>query len=245
MKISTRTSRFLAWLVFVLFWALAALLVDNKLYLPGPLETSRALVEILAQPESYLYLAFSSLRVVLGLLGALLLGTMLGLISGFSRRLEILLSPLESLLRSVPVVSFIMLALLWLGSSGVPIFIAFLMSLPIFWSAVQASVREADVKLLEMMRVFRVPFSRRLRVFYLPWAARYLRLALKQSIGLAWKAGVAAEVISYSPMSIGRKIQESKVFLETGELLAWTLLLLLLSFILERMVDYGVKEDRF
>lgn len=244
MKTSTRTSRFLAWIILFVLWAILAQLVNNELYLPGPLSTLRALAKILAEKDSYIYLAFSFFRVALGLLLALVLGSLLGLLTGFSQLARLLLSPLESLLRSVPVVSFIMLALLWLGSGGVPIFIAFLMSLPIFWSAVEASVREADPRLLEMMEVFSLSFSKRLRAFYLPWAGRYLELALKQSIGLAWKAGVAAEVLSYSPLSIGRKIQESKVFLETADLFSWTLLLLILSFTLERMVDYGAKRRK-
>lgn len=158
------------------------------------------------------------------------------------KEFAILLMPLESLLKTVPVVSFIMLALLWLGSRGVPVFITFLMTMPIFWSAAQESVLKADTKLLEMMEVFQLSFTKKMKAFYLPWAKQYLRLAFRQSVGLAWKAAVAAEVLSFTPLSIGRKIQESKSFLETADLFAWTFLLILLSYFLERLVGREAKE---
>lgn len=241
MKISTQTTKILAWISFVLIWALLSLLVSNSLYLPGPWEVLQSLGAILAEADSYLLLGLSAIRVLIGLALALLLGSLLGLLGGFFPRAKIFMSPMESLLRSVPVVSFIMLALLWLGSRGVPIFIGFLMTLPIFWSAVETSVREADRDLLEMMEVFDFSIRDRFKYYYFPWASSYLSLALRQAVGLAWKAAVAAEVLASTPFSLGRKIQESKVYLETSDLFAWTLLLLVLSFLMERLVAYEDK----
>lgn len=238
MRISTGTTRVLAWIIFMFTWTIIALLVNNGLYLPSPWETLLALKGILVQKQTYLILGLSTLRVTLGLVLALTIGSFLGLLGGFNRTVSILLTPLESLLKSVPVVSFIMLALLWIGSRGVPIFISFLMTMPIFWSAVEASVKQADPKLLEMMDVFSLGFYKKLKYFYLPWAAGYLKLAIRQAVGLAWKAAVAAEVLSNTPLSLGRKIQESKVYLETADLFAWTLLLLLFSFLMERLVRH-------
>ncbi|NLY73593.1 MAG: hypothetical protein GX079_07890 [Tissierellia bacterium] len=238
MRISTGTTRVLAWIIFIFTWTIIALLVNNGLYLPSPWETLLALKGILVQKQTYLILGLSTLRVTLGLVLALTIGSFLGLLGGFNRTVSILLTPLESLLKSVPVVSFIMLALLWIGSRGVPIFISFLMTMPIFWSAVEASVKQADPKLLEMMDVFSLGFYKKLKYFYLPWAAGYLKLAIRQAVGLAWKAAVAAEVLSNTPLSLGRKIQESKVYLETADLFAWTLLLLLFSFLMERLVRH-------
>lgn len=237
-----RISKFWAWFFFFLLWEVSALLVHNSLFLPNPRETLEALIHILQKGESYTFLLYSALRVLLGLGGALILGSLLGFISGMKKEIGILLMPLESLLKTVPVVSFIMLALLWLGSRGVPIFITFLMTMPIFWSAAEESVLKADVKLLEMMDVFKLSFRKKIKAFYLPWAKQYLLLAFRQSVGLAWKAAVAAEVLSFTPLSIGRKIQESKTFLETADLFAWTFLLLVLSYLLERLVGREAKE---
>lgn len=229
-------------MVFFLVWQISALLVHNNLFLPSPRQTLGALLLILQKAESYRFLLYSSLRVIFGLSAALIMGSLLGLLSGMKREIGILLMPVESLLKTVPVVSFIMLALLWLGSRGVPIFIAFLMTMPIFWSAARESVLKADPKLLEMMEVFQLSFSKKMKAFYLPWAKEYLALAFRQSVGLAWKAAVAAEVLSFTPFSIGRKIQESKTFLETADLFAWTFLLILLSYSLERLVGRETEK---
>lgn len=232
-----KATKILSWVLFLLIWGFLSWIVGNDLYLPGPLSTLAALFNILSQKESYLFLAMSTLRVILGLAMALTLGSLLGFVTGLSSKMRTLLMPLSSLLKSVPVVSFIMLALLWFGSSLVPIFISFLMTMPLFWTAIQESVLRADGKLLEMMEVFHLSFRKKVKAFYYPWAKQYLSMGLRQAVGLAWKASVAAEVLSFSPLSLGRKIQESKNFLETADLFAWTLLLLLLSFVMERVVS--------
>lgn len=243
MMISMRTSKLWAWIVFFILWQATALLVGNSLFLPGLGETFEALTRILGSTESYLFLLLSALRLLIGLASAFILGSLLGLLCGMKKNVAVFLMPLSSLLKTVPVVSFIMLAILWLGSSGVPIFITFLMTMPIFWSAAEESVLKADRLLIEMMRVFKLSFRKKMKAFYLPWAREYLRLALRQSVGLGWKAAVAAEVISFTPFSIGRKIQESKTFLETADLFAWTFLLLLMSFMLERLVGGEAKKS--
>ena len=115
--------------------------------------------------------------------------------------------------------------------------------MPLFWTATQESVLRADAKLLEMMQVFQLSFMKKLKVFYFPWSKGYISMALQQAIGLAWKAGVAAEVLSFSPLSIGRKIYESKSFLDTSDLFAWTFLLLVLSYLMERMVAHETARD--
>ena len=236
-----KATKLYSWILFILVWGVLAFLIGNELYLPGPRSTLAALLRILSKQESYACLAMSTLRVLLGLGMALFIGSLLGFLTGLSEKSRLLLMPLSSLLRSVPVVSFILLALLWLSSSVVPIFISFLMTMPLFWTAIQESVLRADQKILEMMKVFKLNFSKQLKAYYFPWAKQYLSMALKQAIGLGWKAGVAAEVLSFSPLSIGRRIHESKNFLETQDLFAWTFLLLLLSFLMERMANREAK----
>lgn len=243
MTSTMKATKVYAWTLFLALWGVLSLLIGNDLYLPGPITTLAALLRILSQKESYVFLAMSTLRVLLGLGIALVTGILLGFITGLSERLRVLLMPFSSLLKSVPIVSFIMLALLWLGSGIVPVFISFLMSMPLFWTATQESVLRADAKLLEMMQVFQLSFMKKLKVFYFPWSKGYISMALQQAIGLAWKAGVAAEVLSFSPLSIGRKIYESKSFLDTSDLFAWTFLLLVLSFLMERMVAHETARD--
>lgn len=236
MKRAVRRRQLYAWGGLVVGWAILALWIRNPLYLPGPWETIKALGTILSRRESYGFLAFSTGRVVLGMGCALAVGVPLGFGTGFSPRWRELLRPLRSVLKSVPVVSFIMLAILWLPTSLLPALISFLVAMPLLWTATEASVLAADPGMVEMLEVFRVPFGKQFRAYHWPWAKSYIKTGLKQSVGLAWRAGMAAEALSFAPRSLGRKMVESKTYLETADLFAWTVLVILLSYVMERMV---------
>jgi len=52
---------------------------------------------------------------------------------------------------------------------------------------------------------------------------------------LAWKAGVAAELIGYPAGSMGEQLYYSKFFLETDTLFAWTVVIIILSVSFEKL----------
>ncbi|HCL21751.1 MAG TPA: nitrate ABC transporter permease, partial [Oscillibacter sp.] len=135
-----------------------------------------------------------------------------------------------------PVASFIILALIWMRASALPLFISFLMVFPILYTNVLAGIRSADRELLEMARVFRVPWLRQARCILLPAAEPFLLAGSAAALGMSWKAGVAAEVIGVVGGSIGEKLYEAKIYLQTGDLLAWTVVIVALSALFERAV---------
>lgn len=120
--------------------------------------------------------------------------------------------------KAVPVASFIILILIWVPSRNLSIVISFLMVLPVIYTNVLNGIRSTDPKLLEMARVFRIPLFRRIRYIYLSQLLPFLRTGFSLSLGLCWKAGVAAEVIGIPKGSIGEKLYEAKVYLETPDL---------------------------
>ena len=152
----------------------------------------------------------------------------------FSRVKE-LLAPLVAAVKTVPVASFIILALIWLSSRTLPLFIAALMVFPPVYLNVLEGIRRTDASLLEMARVFRVPFSRTLRGVYLPQVLPYFRSAVSAALGLCWKAGTAAEVIALSSGSIGEKLYNAKIYFQTADLFAWTAAIVLISAAFEKL----------
>ena len=98
----------------------------------------------------------------------------------------------------------------------------------------------------EMARVFRIPLLRRIRCIALPQVAPYFRAGCALGLGLCWKAGVAAEVIGMPVPSIGERLQQAKVYLDTPELFAWTLVIVLISVGFEKlfMAALGALERR-
>ena len=142
----------------------------------------------------------------------------------------------------MPVASFVILALVWVRARYLSVFISFLMALPIFYSQVGLGLESVDVKLLEMADVFEVGFMRRLKYLYMPAVKQPLLSACRLACGLCWKSGVAAEVIGLPPGSIGERLYDAKIYLNTGEVLAWTLVIVLISLACEKLIP-GAKRD--
>ena len=145
-------------------------------------------------------------------------------------------------IKAVPVASFIILVLIWVPSRNLSVVISFLMVLPIVYTNVLNGIRSMDGQLLEMARVFRVPLSRRIRYIYLSQLLPFLRTAFSLSLGLCWKAGIAAEVIGIPDGSIGERLYESKVYLQTADLFAWTLVIVALSIGFEKCFLWAVDR---
>ena len=114
------------------------------------------------------------------------------------------MTPFMLTVKSVPVASFIILALIWFSSRNLSILISFLMVLPIIYTNVLGGIRSVDRALLEMAEVFRIPRMRVVKFIYLPQIMPFFYSACSVSLGLAWKAGVAAEVIGIPKGSVGR-----------------------------------------
>ena len=225
-----------AGLFWLCLWILLAVLVDQELLLPSPLRVLRTLLQLASGADFWLTILNSLARILSGMLIGTLLGVVLAVLTHWSTVCRALLSPFMSLVKSTPVASFIILALIWLGRGVVPLFITALMILPVVWANVSQGLAAQDAKLQEMALVFRLPRARVLRALTLPTVLPYFRSALCSALGLGWKAGVAAEVLTVPQRSVGRMIYESKLYLETPELFAWTLTVILLSFLIEKLL---------
>ena len=232
-----KTLRTLAVVLFwLLIWQLAAALVGQELLLPSPLRVARELIRLAGGAEFWLTVAQSIRRVLTGIASAVLLGILLALLTHKSALLRALLSPVMTLVKSTPVASFIILALVWLGRDVVPPVIAALMVLPVVWANVSQGLDGIDPQLLELAQVCRLPRGRVFRRITLPSVLPHLRAALCSALGLGWKAGVAAEILTVPARSIGKRIYEAKIYLETTELFAWTAAVVLLSLVIEGLL---------
>lgn len=209
--------------------------LHGELLLPSPLSALLRLLELAVTLPFWRAVGSSALRIVGGFLLALGAGTALAVPASRFRRVEELLSPLVTAVKTIPVASFIILALVWLDSRSLALFISFLMVFPPVYLNVLEGIRQADRQLLEMARVFRVPPGRRVRGIYLPAVLPYFRTAASLGLGLCWKAGVAAEVIGLPGGSLGEKLYNAKVYFMTADLFAWTAVIVLVSVVFEKL----------
>ena len=240
-----RLGRHLIVLAFWLcVWAGLARLVGRELLLPGPLAVLRRLGLLAGDPAFWRTAAVSLARIMAGALCGLALGALLAAATARFRALDALLRPLLTLIRSTPVASFILLILIWVGRDILPSVIVVLMTTPVVWENVSAGIRGTDPQLLEMGRVYRFTPGRVLRYIYIPSVMPFFLSACQTALGLAWKAGVAAEVLTVPRLSIGRHLYESKLYMETVDLFAWTVVVVLLSLVIERLLSAAIGRFR-
>ncbi len=222
-----------AWL---LIWQLAAMAVGKEVKLPAPPRVWQALLSLAGQGAFWLSLGATLARVLAAFLLGMLLGGLLGALCAFVPFADAFLSPLRAVVKATPISSFIVLVLLWLSNSMVPLFIALLMVVPVAWANVQQALGAVSPRLLEMAYVFRLSRRNKIRHIYLPAIRPQCVAAGTTALGFAWKSAAAAEVLARPEFSIGRGIMESKIYLETPELFAWTVAIILLSMAIERLM---------
>jgi NitT/TauT family transport system permease protein len=219
----------------LLVWQAGAMALDLNLLLVTPLEVVKRLFTLVGESDFWQTLLFSFSRIVLGFALAFALGCLLGVLSGKWPLLETLLWPYVITIKTVPVASFIILSLIFFSARQLSTFISFLMVFPVIYSNVLEGIRSTDKELLEMGQVFRIPWIRRLGYIYLPHLKPFLFSACSVALGMSWKSGVAAEVIGVASGSIGEKLYESKVYFITEDLLAWTVVIVLVSVLFEKL----------
>ena len=222
-------------LFWLLVWQLTAIAFNQPIILTGPLEVARALFTLVPQGEFWLTVAMTLAKIVLGFLSALAAGLLLGILSWRFIWLRDFLAPVISLMKSIPVASFVILALIWAGSENLSVLISFLVALPMIYVNTLAGLMGADQRLIEMSAVFGMSFWNKCRYIYWSGLKPYLTEGIRVTVGFCWKSGVAAEVIGVPDHSIGEKLYMAKIYLSTDELLAWTIVVILLSALFEKL----------
>ena len=212
------------------------LLKETHLLLPGPWTVLRTLTELVVEAQFWQTAGLTLLRVFLGLVAGGVLGVLIAVLTCASVWCDRLLSPLVKVIRATPVASFILLVLLWVQTGRVPGVISALMVLPIVWGNVSKGIRQTDPMLLEMAKAYRFDAWKRLKLIYVPSMAPYFNAGVETGLGLAWKAGVAAEVLCHPKWGIGTQVYLSKLNLETPDLFAWTAVVIALSFLVESVL---------
>lgn len=224
---------------WLLVWQIASMVLDHtldvNLLLPSPVSALLRLGELALTVPFWRAVGRSFLRIVGGFLLSCFAASLLAVPASRWQWVRELLAPLVAAVKAVPVASFIILALFWLDSSSLTLFISFLMVFPPVYLNVLEGIRQTDQKLLEMARVFRVPLWRQVRGIYLPAVMPYFRTAISLGLGLCWKAGVAAEVIGLPTGSVGEMLYNSKVYYMTSDLFAWTTVIVVVSIVFEKL----------
>lgn len=223
------------WLFWLSLWFMAAWAMDLALLLPSPVHTASALWALVITPLFWKSLALSMLRILIGILLSLVIGTLLAILTSVSSLCRALFTPLINAMKSVPVACFIVLVFLWMNTASIPIFITSLIVIPIVWSNVMQGIASTDVHLREVTKIFGFSRAKTLRTLYVPSVFPYFLAACQSALGMAWKAGIAAEVLAPPLFGIGKGIYLAKTDFDSATLFAWTFVIVLISYAVEKL----------
>jgi NitT/TauT family transport system permease protein len=230
---------------WLLVWQAVAWAVGQEFLLASPVSVAQRLTELVVTGGFWATVGHSLTRIAAGFLTAVLVGVLTAALAASSRLVDAVLAPAMTAVRAAPVVSFIILLLMLPGGSArLAAATSFLMVLPIVHATVLEGIRNRDRDLLEMAAVFRVPRLRRLVAIDIPAVLPYLAAACHVGIGLAWKAGVAAEVIGLPQGSIGERMYQGKLLLNSADVFAWTVVVIAVSFASERLITLLLNRAR-
>ena len=237
-----KAGKLLAVILALCLWQLAAMTIDSKILLVSPVEVAVRLTTIWQTEGFWTSVWFSFYHIAGGFFLALFLGIVLAALAGRFRRIETLLWPFLVTIKTVPVASFVVICLIWLSAEKLSVFISFLIVLPVVYGNVLEGIKSEDKLMLEVGTVFRMPLLRRLLYIHLPQLKPFIMSACATALGMAWKAGVAAEIIGTPDGSIGKQLFYSKIYLDTDDLLCWTVIIVIVSVLFEKLFMLGLKS---
>lgn len=234
--------RIWAILFWLMLWQAAAMAVGRDFLLASPIASAARFFELAITYAFWQSALHSLLRIFGGFLLGLAAGVACAALAARFRRFREAMLPLWTVLRAIPVASFVIVALIWVPSRNLSVLIAFLIVFPVIYSGTIHEIERADPQMLEMARLMRMPAAKKLLYIYALPALEGMQATCATAMGLAWKSGIAAELISIPADSIGEKLYTAKVYLMTGDLFAWTALIILLSAACSRLFALALRR---
>ena len=222
-------------------WQIAAMTVNRRILLVSPIDVAVRLTTIWQTEGFWSSIWFSFYHIAGGFFIALALGITLAALAGRFRWVETLLWPFLVTIKTVPVASFVVICLIWLSAENLSVFISFLIVLPVVYGNVLEGLKSEDKLMLEIGTVFKMPPLRKVLYIHLPQLKPFLMSACATALGMAWKAGVAAEIIGTPDGSIGKQLFYSKIYLDTDDLLCWTVIIVIVSVLFEKLFMLGLR----
>ncbi len=227
---------------WLILWEFADYIINNRLILSGPVRIVEALTEQICKPGFWLICATSFLRITAGFLLSFIAGFLLAVLCYRFRFLQEFLEPVMVTLKTVPMISFVIMLLIWVGNQALTIYLSFLIVLPLIYTSTLTGFLNVNPEMLEMSETFQLSRWKKFLYIYRPAFLPHVLSACKVALGMSWKSGIMAEVIGTPRPSIGREMYAAKTYLQTANLFAWTIVVIVLSVFFEKLFLWLLKK---
>ena len=220
-------------LIWLLIWQFASMMTGLELLLASPVAVLKTIMNMLVSQQFYVTLMHSMINIGTGLMaGIVFLGICAAKYKLIAEFIEI---PLQ-LMKALPVAAFIILLLMWFGSKNVSRIISAMVVIPMVVTGVTDGIKNTDIKLIQMARVYNMSTFNRFRYIYMTGVYPYLSSQLKIALGMCFKAGISAEIIGLVSNTIGTSMYYAKMYLLSSELFAWSIVIILVSLLVEKII---------
>lgn len=239
-SISKRQVISIASVLFMLFvWKILAWHFNSDFILPHPEDTLITTVKLFTDGQFLLVVGSTVIRGLLGFFISLVFGIGIGVLAGISPNFNAFLKPILVTIRSTPVIAIILLALIWLTSNSVPIFIAILTMFPFICTNVIDGIRSVDSQIVEMATFYKIPRHRIIREVHIPAIMPFIISGASSAMGIGWRAIIIGEVLSQPRFGIGTVMQSAQTFLNVDAVIAWTIIAVLISYVFEKAIRWS------
>ena len=233
-SISNKTLDIFGILFWILVWQILSMAINEEILLVSPCVVFKTLLEIISEKEFWIRISTSFLKITAGFFLGAVCGSVLGALSEINRLVNAIAKPINQVIKSTPVASFIILILFWIKSANISVVISFLIVFPVFFLNIFQGMKNLDLKMKQMADVYHMSFKNRFLYVNMPQIMPYLISACSMGMGMCWKAGIAAEVIATPKNSIGDILYRSKINMDSAMLFAWTAAVVILSIVFEK-----------
>ncbi len=221
----------------LLIWQIIAIRVNNNILIPSPFETLFSVFHLLIKPTTWQSVAITLVRVIRGLCLSLLLSLLLLFIYELDHRTSEFFTPVVTLISSIPNISYMILAIIWLGSEGSVSVVTMMVLFPVTFQGLFSTVLDEEGSLKDVQFLYKESFIFRVKYHLLPMLSFTILRTMKTALQLGFKVGIMAEIVASVRTGIGRSMHFANLNLNTAEVLAWTLIIILLSMCITALID--------
>ncbi|MBQ7888136.1 MAG: ABC transporter permease subunit [Erysipelotrichaceae bacterium] len=228
-------------LIFGSIWFLMSVMLNNSILLPGPFDVFKSLILELFNPDFVLVVCSTIGRTLFGCVLSLVFGCLLGICAGNSIQFKSLFSPVHQLLKTIPNITYMILMLIWLGQENSVVVIIFFILFPFFYSQFLLRTETIQSQTFDLLEIYPVTTYEKIFRIYMPMLIPDIFEALKTGVGMGFKVCVMAEILSQVRIGIGREMNYGRLNLDISSVFAWTILLILISTLLQKLLDIVQK----
>lgn len=228
----------------ILLWQLLSL-GRKTLIFPSPYEVAQSMAAILTG-NRFLPSVINTVKAVLiSFAAAFVPALVLGITSKFMPFLSRVMEDISGIIRSVPTVAIILMALLLLPVSVTPVVICFFVVFPVLYTNIAEGLVSTNPQLLEMAKIYRVSTGRIIRSIYIPSLKPFIAAGSRSALGLSFKIMVTAEVFNFvNQNTIGAQMYMHKIQIDLAGIIAWTIIVVILSLLFDVALKKLFKEKR-